>query len=647
METGHMYRIRSASGTEASYSSLEEFTAAVRRGEVAPEDEIFHSRANRWLDVKSHPHYRGAMNWSGPLSADVIFSSAPPPPPAPAPVKPAAQSAAAGSHNGAPMRLQVAEIPTVAKPAANTLYRPQLAAEAQAKSASPAPAPAAKPAAPVPPPQPRPAAKAKELTFLELNEPHPAPAAPIGRHNATIIEARKPPVPPPSPAKPPTKAPEFLVMDTGLERPARGSNGQRAITGDADMLFDTPVAETLPPSQAAVSVPPTSVAPAVAAPTAAAAPMPAAPTPTPKPLAQPESRAPRKAEMTKVAAIADNLDIPGPPLLESPTVAVSPAQEPRPTPVSRGSLGLVIGSGAVVILAAGALIFWRPWAGKAQGADSDTTAHSAAGAEVQGLPAFAGAPETTTAAGAIVKPIPVASLSGGSADSVHASDSEQVIAPRPRLESEVPAPATDLDLGTDLAPPPTSNRAVAPSDLARHLETAEKQAQQELAARLGGFKGVLGAARLSSSPGAAQAQSAWNTGADAIRQYRAKIARLEQAYEDSALASQRAERWTGDAMRGWATRQSLAEPGETSQLVDLMLSQVSEGLGLLAGLDGQYDLRDGKIRFKSPASASRYVSIRSWVEQRTESWSSTPEGARPHTVSLILRALGDGFPPME
>jgi hypothetical protein len=100
-------------------------------------------------------------------------------------------------------------------------------------------------------------------------------------------------------------------------------------------------------------------------------------------------------------------------------------------------------------------------------------------------------------------------------------------------------------------------------------------------------------------------------------------------------------------MRGWATRQSLAEPGETSQMVDLMLTQVNAGLGLLAGLEGQYEIRNGKIRFRNPDSASRYLSIRTWVEQRTESWSSTPEGARPHTVTMILRALGEGFPPIE
>jgi hypothetical protein len=305
-----------------------------------------------------------------------------------------------------------------------------------------------------------------------------------------------------------------------------------------------------------------------------------------------------------------------------------------------------MGAGAILVVAAGALIFWRPWMEHSESAGRATTPHPAAArTEVQGLPPFVGGTETTTAAGALAKPIPVASVPTGIVDSP-AAGGEDVIAAQPSLQTDVPVPATDLQLVSDLAPAPTST-APTPSELARNLEAAEKQAQQELFARLGGFKGLLGPVRLSSSESAAQAQSAWNNGADALRQYRAKIARLEQAYEDSALASQRTQRWTGDAMRGWATRQSLAEPGETSQMVELMLTQVNAGLGLLAGLDGQYEVHDGKIRFRNPDSGSRYLSIRTWVEQRTESWSSTPEGARPYTVTLILRALGDGFPPME
>ncbi|HSE68593.1 MAG TPA: hypothetical protein VLB12_16495, partial [Gemmatimonadales bacterium] len=58
-----MYRIRSSSGEEAVFKTLEEFNAAVRSGIIAAEDEIFHSRANKWLDVKSHPHYRSALGW--------------------------------------------------------------------------------------------------------------------------------------------------------------------------------------------------------------------------------------------------------------------------------------------------------------------------------------------------------------------------------------------------------------------------------------------------------------------------------------------------------------------------------------------------------------------------------------------------------
>ena len=115
-----MYRIRSASGSEAVYNSLEEFHAAVRRGEVDAEDEIFHTRANRWLDVKSHPHYRSAVGWNG--SGEPSLPPAPPGaahPPAPAPrVAPAPQAAEA--------RAQAAEPARPAAIAQQIVLRPQL-----------------------------------------------------------------------------------------------------------------------------------------------------------------------------------------------------------------------------------------------------------------------------------------------------------------------------------------------------------------------------------------------------------------------------------------------------------------------------------------------------------------------------------------
>ena len=42
-----MYRIRSAFGVETTFASLEEFAGAVQRGGVSPEDQIYHSRADR------------------------------------------------------------------------------------------------------------------------------------------------------------------------------------------------------------------------------------------------------------------------------------------------------------------------------------------------------------------------------------------------------------------------------------------------------------------------------------------------------------------------------------------------------------------------------------------------------------------------
>jgi hypothetical protein len=274
--------------------------------------------------------------------------------------------------------------------------------------------------------------------------------------------------------------------------------------------------------------------------------------------------------------------------------------------------------------------------------------------EPVGLPPFSGkvttppeatAPATTPVAAGIHESSTAKPAS--ESDSASASSKDQIIAAaKPNFQNDVPVTTGDLDLGTDLSPAANS-AAVAPSELARRLEAAEKQAQQDLTGRLASFHAVIPASRLGSSDGVSQAKSAWNAGADAIHQYRARIARLEQAYEDSVLASQRAQRWSGPEMRGWAAHQSPAEATETSQMVDLMLSQVNEALDLLAATDGQYEIKGGTVRFKNPASGTRYLSVRTWVEQRMQSWSATPEAARPRTVSLLLKALGDGLPAVE
>jgi hypothetical protein len=632
-----MYRIRSATGAEANYNSLEEFTAAVRRGEVAPDDEIFHSRANRWLDVKSHPHYRTAMNSSGSgsgasLSAPPASVSTPPPRPA---INP-------GQTNGHAPPTRVGERPGVSRPVPPTVYRTQL----------PPASPPAAPQAPSPPPASAapPPRKSKELTFIDLGNP-----AQAAGKNGT--DQGSPP--PPGTAKPPTPVNEldFLVMATGMESPVRKSNGHKVVSEDLDLLFDTPVADAVPPAQpAAVAVPhPGPVAPA-----------PQPPEPPSVPAPKPVLEAPRPEQQRGVTVKAvivrepEDLSIPGHAWVDAPVATAAeatPVAQPIHTTVPGGrSYGFAVVAGAVALVAAGALFLWRPWSGtEAQASATQQTRPSqtspsappeglmpqglvASGAEVTTSPAAPSRTDSIAATGARDSALP--------ADSGPAAPAEEIIATRPEFRAPVEVSPAELSVDADLGTA-SSATSVAPSELIRRLEASERQAQQELNTRLTGFRNVFGGGRLASREGVNQARAAWISGADAIRQYRVRIARLQLAYEDSVLASQRASRWSGEDIRKWASRRSLAEPAETSQMADLMFSQVAEALDILSTLDGQYELKGDRIRFRNPVSGTRFMSVRTWVEQRIDNWSSTPESARPFTVTAILQALGQGLPAVE
>jgi hypothetical protein len=317
----------------------------------------------------------------------------------------------------------------------------------------------------------------------------------------------------------------------------------------------------------------------------------------------------------------------------------------------------MIAAGIALVVLVGGALAWKPWAGHAAPTDVALQTSGAVPGGQQAQTAVS-APVTTPAApasGSAPAPgKPVVAPQGPQAatakqDSVSEKPAEEEIiaAARPTFTGAAGVPAGDLGLGSDIQPGETRAAAVAPSVLVDRLETAEKLAQLELGTKLGGFRALFTPSRLSSSTGVAASRSAWTNGADAIRQYRAKVARLEQAYEDSVLSSQRSQRWSSEQMRAWAIHQSQAEPVETSQLADLMFSQVSEGLDILAALDGQYTVKGSTIAFKNPSSGTRYTSIRTWVEQRTGAWAGTPESARPYSVSAILRALGDGLPAAE
>ncbi|MEO8138535.1 MAG: hypothetical protein ABI742_02760, partial [Gemmatimonadota bacterium] len=575
------------------------------------------------------------------------------------------------------------------------------------------------------------AQRSKELSFIDLGG-----SAPASQRNATVIEARKAPVPAPFQAKaqpkslPSTTEVEFLVMDGGIESPVRTSAGHRTIPPeDLDLLFDAPIhpvkapaspvvvaappspkAQALNPPVAPVSPrapvtkveKPVAAAPAVAAPKveqpAVAAPVVKAPKVEPPALvartvanpkheaaavpAAPKAEAPRAEAMITKGTVADaepapvapaaapaalhkpvvapkpvveeDLTIPGAALLEAPSAAVPlDAAVPHAQPASTGrSMGMLVAAGVALLVVAGGLLAWKPWSGRAISSTgvvaaapsygpTASAATSAPGALTGAVPSKPGTPAVTP-----VAPAPKSVEVVAKTDSATAkpTDDEVIAAARPNFRADVDVPSGDLGLPTDIRSTATPGTVVAPSELTGRLEAAEKLAQLELGTKLGGFRTLLAPNRLTTAEGVVAARTAWSTSAEVIRQYRARIARMEKAYEDSVLTSQRAQRWSSEEMRAWAAHQSQAEPVETSQLADLMFSQVSEGLDILAALDGKYEVKGGLIVFKNPASGTRYTSIRTWVEQRMQVWSSTPESARVYSISAILRALGDGFP---
>jgi hypothetical protein len=632
-----MYRIRSPDGAEAVYNSLEEFTAAVRRGEVAPDDEIFHQRANRWLDVKSHPHYRSAMNWSGQgLPSAGAKVSAPPASVSTPPPRPAVTTNGHAPPNGHPAH--GTDRLGLSRPVPPTVYRAQVE--------SPKPLPAQ-------PPQAQPP-KSKDLTFIDLGAPGKQSGAPSGQQAGSPPAEAQPPTPPK-----PVNELDFLVMATGLEAPVRKSNGHKTVTEDLDLLFDTPVRNATPPAApAAVSVPASGPTLPPAPPVEPARPRVSAPRPA---IVDPPKHEPPRSPVVNLAhhpgSFESDMGIPSSALLETALPDSAPLAHPVHTPTPKADkTGLLIGAAAVVMVVTGALLVWRPWSGGAEGADVVTTSSSTSqpSAPPPGLMPHGLVAGTTGEPVTMAVPVPDSTTvtpgagdSAAQADSAAVAAAEEIIATSRQEFStliEVAAPDLTPGVGAEAAAAPAP---LAPMELVRRLESAERQVHQDLVARLIGFRNVLGSYRLDTREGITQARGVWNNGADAIRQYRARIGRLEQAYEDSVLASQRSQRWSGEEMRRWATRRSLAEPAETSQLADLMFSQVGEALDILAAMEGQYEVKGNIIRFRNPASASRFVMVRTWVEQRMGNWATTPESARPFTVTAILQALGEGLPSVE
>jgi hypothetical protein len=534
-----MYRIRSAFGVETTFASLEEFSGAVQRGGVSPEDQIYHSRADRWLDVKSHPHYRLAL-----------------------------ENAQPGARSAAP----------VAEPSSGrtqVMAKPMLRGE-----------------------------------------------------------------------EPPQQAGDgFLVMSSGLDSPLRTAGGSRATTQTPEPKAEAkphdvvrvmprvavppapPPVASAPASASPPEAPPAEVAPAVNRPAQVIPPAPIEKvSPQPAPAAQVEAKKPE------------------------PVAPPAPAPEPRPVPVpehwkhdsadawtssspeapGHGSRRpFVIGGGVAAIAAVVALLIWRPWNGDATASiAAQTVSDAATPARDTALQQFAAAV--------------VAAAAAQPAEPEKAPEPRVLAAVKPDLKMDVSVPAAEVDLGG--APSINPTIGLSPSEIARRLTAAQAQARAGLDRSLGAFSDMLTPAQLGTLDAVKATRATWVASGDAIRAYRATIARLESAYNDSLLSAQRAQKWPASELRAWSARPSYAEPSETSQIADLMVDQVAEGLDLLIASGGQYQFRNGRIQFAAAADAARYSIIQSWVSNRRQQWAAMPASTQPATIGLLLRALGDGLP---
>lgn len=142
-----MYRIRLVSGDEAHFGSIDELGAAVAAGTVTDKAEIYHARAEKWLPIASHPHFK--------LAKDKVSGGA----------RPAARPAAAGAQ--VPPR----QVPPGSLRAAASGSRPALTASGQRPAIVTATRPGAQPRPHRPVTAPRPAQPRVEA---------PAPANDLG-----------------------------------------------------------------------------------------------------------------------------------------------------------------------------------------------------------------------------------------------------------------------------------------------------------------------------------------------------------------------------------------------------------------------------------------------------------------------------------
>jgi hypothetical protein len=594
-----MYRIRTVSGQERVYPSIQELTAGVQRGDVTAEAEIYHQRTERWLSIESHPHFRMALEGSTATRTSRLKFTRPSSPVSTSGVRPtpAAQKPDQGDLeelnrllvllDPLPTPAQRAEPaePVVKSPPDLTLVRPE----------------------PVPPPEVSADSQPIFGTMLRLEDLEPIPAGkPVELHAAPLDVVRderivSEPVEIDSedePAPAPVESQVMKVAPSDLGLPIEIHLDELPVPVELDRFEQpeeiVPVAESVPVPFAApvsVNVEPTPVLVASAAPVAFTS------TPTDHADHRPQDESAVRA------------------------------------PASRRARPMLFVA-AAAILAAVVYLF------TAGGSDPD-----------QGMVTLASAtaPTTATTPTAPIDSTPVAPASnvgfpvpapGKGAAKPAPADS----APSAGLLPSAPtidlgtAGAEEVSAGTMSRP---SASAGSGSELARGYARSYQNLQGDFAAQMdrSGMVRLFSQTQLTTSDGLSGARRALDAAATAVRQYHGREAAIEKAYQDSARAMERNGATPAD-LRDWMTHTSLKESREAADEGARLIGQIDAVFALLQAQSGRYKLEGGSVRFDNADAGTRYAELQGWITRRLEHWSGQPSTSVPTTVQPLLEGIG-------
>jgi hypothetical protein len=145
--------------------------------------------------------------------------------------------------------------------------------------------------------------------------------------------------------------------------------------------------------------------------------------------------------------------------------------------------------------------------------------------------------------------------------------------------------------------------------------------------------------QLTTNDGLSGARRALDAATTAVRQYHAREATIERAYQDSARKMERNGATAAD-LRDWMTHPSLKESQEAAGEGARLVGQLDAVFALLQSQSGRYRIEGSMIRFDDADAAARYTDLQGWITRRLEHWSGQPASSVPTTVQPLLDGIG-------